>query len=263
MILRPATIYADAWAGWRRDWPALTAVAGMFVFLPQLAFLLLVPDFPDAAAVTSTDPSDPATRAWTLAMEAWVQANGIWYLAVTVSALFGQFALAAFYLARRRPTVAPALSTALRLLPRLVLASLIWMLPLGLIGLLLMRVSFLIIPIFALVLARMLLVGPAILAARPIGAAAAVGRSVALTRGNMLLLASVLLTILLAQYLLAQPFVALDQWMAKHAPNPIALALVDAFAAATAMLSATAMALVQVAAWRRLSENPPSERGGF
>lgn len=255
MTLRPATIYADAWASWRRDWTVLSAVAGMFVFLPQLALLLLVPDFPDSSAVTSTDPADPATRAWTLAMEAWVQANGIWYVGVTLCALFGQFALVAFYLSRHRATVAQALRAAITLLPRLVLASLVWAMPLGLSGLVLMRVQFLIIPLFALAMARMMLVGPAILAARPIGAVAAIRRSFTLTRGNMLLLASIVLTILLAQYLVSMPFVALDQWMAKNAPNPIARLLVDSVAAGVAALSATAMALVQVAVWRRLS--PP------
>ena len=74
-----------------------------------------------------------------------------------------------------------------------------------------------------------------------------------LTRGHMLLLASIVLSVVLAQYLLAMPFVALDQWMAKNAPNPIARAIVDCIAAAAAALGATAMALVQVAAWRRLS----------
>ena len=58
--LRASTIYADAWAAWRRDWPVLTAVAGMFVFLPQLALLLLVPDLPDVSTVTSADPNDPS-----------------------------------------------------------------------------------------------------------------------------------------------------------------------------------------------------------
>ncbi|THD34744.1 MAG: hypothetical protein E7773_13850 [Sphingomonas sp.] len=253
MTLRPATIYADAWAGWRRDWPVLTAIAGMFVFLPQLALLLLVPDLPDMSTVTGTDPNDPTMQAYMTALQAWVGHYGLIYLCVVLAAMYGQFAIVAVYLAPGRPTVGSALGTALRLLPRLVLASIVWMLPLGLAGMILIRLPFLIFPIFALILARTLLVGPAILAARPIGAVAAIGRSFVLTRGHMLLLASVVLSVVLAQYLAALPFVAVDQWMAKHAPNPIARAIVDTFAAGTAALGATAMALVQVAAWRRLS----------
>ena len=99
----------------------------------------------------------------------------------------------------------------------------------------------------------MLLVGPAILAARPIGAVAAIGRSFTLTRGHMLLLAGVVLSIVLAQYLLAVPFLALDQWMTNNAPNPIARVMVDAITAGVGGAGAIAMALVQVAAWRRLS----------
>jgi hypothetical protein len=112
---------------------------------------------------------------------------------------------------------------------------------------------FLIMPVLALVLSRTLLVAPAIIAARPIGAVAAIGRSFTLTRGHMLLLAGVVLSVVLAQYLLAVPFLALDQWMAKTAPNPIARAMVDTIAAAAATLGSIAMALVQVVAWRRLS----------
>jgi hypothetical protein len=250
--LRATTIYADAWAAWRRDWSVLTAVAGMFVFLPQLALLLLMPDPPDVATVASADPADPTFQAWSIALQAWLANYGWWYIVAGVAALYGQFALVAIYLARGA-TVGRALVDALRLLPRLLLAWAIWMLPFGLLGLALIRVPFLIMPVLALVLSRTLLVAPAIVAARPIGAVAAIGRSFTLTRGHMLLLAGVVLSVVLAQYLLAVPFLALDQWMAKNAPNPIARVMVDTIAAAIAALGSTAMALVQVAAWRRLS----------
>jgi hypothetical protein len=232
VTLRASTILADAWAGWRRDWPVLTAVAGMFVFLPQLALLLLVPDLPAISSVTGTQPNDPSMQAYMAALQEWIGHYGALYLAVIVAGLYGQFALVAVYLAPGRPAVGEALGAALRLFPRLLLA---------------------IFPVFALVLARTLLVGPAILAARPIGAVAAIGRSFALTRGRMLLLASIVLGVVLAQYLAELPFVALDQFMAKHAPNPVARVIVDGFAAGIAALGAVAMALVQVAAWRRLA----------
>ena len=252
MRLRATAIYADAWAAWRRDWSVLTAVAGMFIFLPQLALLLLVPNSPDMATVTSADPNDPAFQAWSIAFGAWLVSYGWAYVVVVVAALYGQFAVIAVYLTRGG-TVGQALVGALRRLPRLLLAWVIWMLPFGVFGLVLIRLPFLIMPVLALVLSRTLLVAPAILAGRPIGAVAAIGRSFTLTRGHMLLLAGVVLSVVLAQYLLAVPFVMLDQWMATNAPNPIARAMVDTIAAAAAAISATAMALIQVAAWRRLS----------
>lgn len=254
MKLRATTIYADAWAAWRRDWNVLTAVAGMFVFLPQLAILLvIIPAFPDLSKIENADLADPAFRAGVQAVQAWMTSYGLAYLVAMLVVVFGQFAIVALYLAEARATVGQALATALRLLPRLVLAWAVWSLPLMFLSPLLVLVPFLIVPLVTLILARMLLVAPAILAARPIGALAAIRRSFTLTRGHMLLLASVVLSIVLAQYLLAMPFLSLDQWMTNNAPNPVARTMVDAIGAAIAALAAIATALVQVAAWRRLS----------
>ena len=252
MRLRATTIYADVWAAWRRDWNVLTAVAGVFVFLPQLALLLLVPAMPDTTALTSTDPNDPAFRTWMEAFSGWVATNGIWYVVVLAALVFGQFALVAVYLASARATVGDAMGVALRLVPRFVLAWMIWTFPLALLSPLLLLLPFLIMPVVALIGGRMMLVGPAILAARPIGAVAAIGRSFRSTRGHTLLLAGVLLSILLAQFLAVIPFLALDQWISKNAPNPVARSMVDAVTAAVSALAAIATALVQVAAWRRL-----------
>ncbi len=240
---------------WRRDWDVLTAVAGIFVFLPQLALLLLVPAMPDTSSLTSTDPNDPAFRTWMEAFGTWVGSYGIWYVVVLASLVFGQFALAAVYLAGTRTTVGTALGVALRLVPRFVLAWTIWTLPLALLSPLLLWLPFLIMPVIALIGARMMLVGPAILAARPIGAVAAIGRSFRATRGHMLLLAGVLLSILLAQFLAMLPFLALDQWIAKYGSNPVARTIVDAVTAGVSALAVVATALAQVAAWRRLSSS--------
>ncbi|MBS0479258.1 MAG: hypothetical protein JSR79_08165 [Proteobacteria bacterium] len=255
MRLRAATIYADAWAAWRRDWNALTAVAGAFVLLPQLALLLLVPAWPDTSGLTSTDPADPAFRAWTETFGAWLGAYGVWYVVALAALVFGQFAIVATYLAGARVTVGEALGAALRLAPRFVLAWTIWTLPLALLSPLLLWLPFLIMPAIALIGARMLLVGPAILAARPIGAVGAIGRSFRLTRGHTLVLAGVMLSILLAQFLAAMPFLALDQWVTRYAPNPVARVMVDAVTSGTSALATIATALVQVVAWRRLNSS--------
>ncbi|MES2097404.1 MAG: hypothetical protein V4459_11665 [Pseudomonadota bacterium] len=255
MKLSAATLITDAWRAWRADWNVLTAVAGVFVLLPTLAAAMLIPDLPDASELTSADPANPAFIALQAAMQNWIVNYALWQLGAIVVALFGQFALVAIYLTPNRASVGQGLRAALRLFLRFMLASMIWTLPIGLLALVFIRVPFLLTPVLALVLARTLLVAPAIVAARPIGAVAAVGRSFALTRGNTMMLASVVLTVVVGQLLIAIPLGALDHWMSVNAPNPIARAVVDVAIAAAQALAAIAMALLQVSAWRRLSSS--------
>jgi hypothetical protein len=253
--LNAATLIADAWRVWRADWNILTAVAGVFVFLPALAAAMLIPEFPDSSTLTSADPTNPAFIVWRTAMETWIANYALWQLGAIVVALFGQFALVAIYLTPNQASVGEALLGALRLFLRFLLASMIWTLPIGLLGLVFLRVPFLLTPVLALVLARTLLVAPAIVAARPIGAVAAIGRSFVLTKGNTMMLASLVLTVIVGQLLVAIPLVALDHWLTVNVPNPIALAIVDVALAAAQALAAIAMALFQVTAWRRLSSS--------
>ncbi|MBN8806714.1 MAG: hypothetical protein J0I47_00530 [Sphingomonas sp.] len=253
MRLRASTVLADAWAAWRTDWTILTAIAGAFLFLPQLALLLLVPALPDLPPITSSDPNDPGVQAALTIIADWLSRYGGWHVLVVLVAMFGQFAIVACYVLPERPSVGRALVTALTLSWRFILATIAWMLPLGMAQFLTLAVvPLLYFPITALVSARMLLVGPAILAERPIGALAAIGRSVRATRGNMLMLATVILGLVIAQYLLTMPTVLADQWMALHAPNPVARAIVDVATSAVLATGGIALALIQVAAWRRL-----------
>lgn len=255
MRLNAATLITDAWRLWRADWNVLTAVAGVFVLLPTLAAAMLVPEFPDSSALTSADPANPAFIAWRTAMETWIANYALWQLGAIVVALFGQFALVATYLTPNQASVGDALLTALRLFMRFLVASMIWTLPVGILALAFLRVPFLLTPLLALILARTLLVAPAIVAARPIGAVAAIGRSFVLTKGYTMMLASLVLTIIVGQLLVAIPLVALDHWMTVNAPNPIARAMVDAAVATAQALAAIAMALFQVTAYRRLSSS--------
>jgi hypothetical protein len=253
--LRGIEIISDAWRLWRADWEVLTAIAGLFVFLPQLATALLIPTIPDTSKLVGVDPASPAFETWRVAMEAWVQAYAIWWFLAFALAAFGQFALVAFYMAASRASVAEALLAALRSFPRFLLASIIWGLPLGFLSLLFMLVPFLLLPVLAILMARMLLVGPEILATRSTGAVAAVARSFTLTKGNTLALAGLVLTIIIVQVLVSAPMLALDTWLTANAPNPIARALVDAALAGEQMLAGIAMALLQVVAYRRLNSS--------
>jgi len=60
------------------------------------------------------------------------------------------------------------------------------------------------------------------------------------------------MTVILAMTIATWPFEQVDAWMVAHAPNPIARTIVDVIAAAITGLGGIAMALVQVAAYRRL-----------
>lgn len=255
MKLSGTKIIGDAWRLWRADWEALTAIAGMFVFLPQLAMALLIPVLPDTSKLAGVDPTSPAFEAWRVAMEAWIQSYALWWFLGAGLAVFGQFSLVAFYMASRRASVAEALVVALRFLPRFLLASFIWGLPLGLLSLAFLLVPFLLLPVLAVMMARMLLIGPAILANRSFGAVAAVGRSFTLTRGNTLALAGLVLTIIIVQVLVGVPLLQLDNWLMTNSPNPIARTIVDVAMAGEQMLAAIAMALLQVIAYRRLSSS--------
>lgn len=255
MKLRGTEIIGDAWRLWRADWEVLTAIAGLFVFLPQLATALLIPMIPDTSKLVGVDPASPAFEAWRVAMEEWVQTYAIWWFLAFALAAFGQFALVAFYMASSRASVAEALLAALRSFPRFLLASIIWGLPLGFFSLIFMLVPFLLLPVLAILMARMLLVGPVILATRSTGAVAAVGRSFTLTKGNTLALAGLVLTIIIVQLLVGAPLLALDTWLMTNAPNPIARAMVDTAIAGEQMLAGIAMALVQVVVYRRLSSS--------
>lgn len=255
MKFRGTEIVSDAWRLWRADWEALTAIGGMFVFLPQLATALLIPAIPDTSKLAGVDPDNPAFEAWRVAMEAWVQSYAIWWLLAFALAIFGQFALVAFYMASSRASVAEALAAALRLLPRFVLASIIWGLPLAFLSLIFVLVPFLLLPVLAILMGRMLLVGPVILSTRTTRAVEAVGRSFALTKGNTLALAGLVLTIIIAQLLVGAPLLAIDTWLMTNSPNPIARAIVDVGIAGEQMLAGIAMALLQVVVYRKLSSS--------
>jgi hypothetical protein len=100
---------------------------------------------------------------------------------------------------------------------------------------------------------RLLLVGPVLFAERRMPAMAALARSVGLTRGAGLPMAALASCTTLGGMIAAQPFIALiDVVQADGAGNPVAVALLQAGAAAVAMAAGLAQALVAVAANRRL-----------
>jgi hypothetical protein len=240
----------SAWARLRADISVLLPVAGLTLFVPQLALLLLL-DAPDAAPGAATD-----TYAQVLAE--WLVANSGWYLAAYLCAFFGALVILTLYLDSRRPDLMGALGAALRLLPRYLLAVLLTGLPvifgIGLLAPLMGPLAvILLVPAFYWIV-RTMLAGAAIVAERPIGAARALARSLSLTRGHGLILAALVALVTFAAELVAEIFVGLGGLMSSaHAVNPIAMALVEGLAALVQSGAALLLILLQVEFYRRLA----------
>lgn len=107
---------AKAMAAANRD--LLTAIAGMFLLLPLVVSsqLLTVPELP------GKNPSEAAVLAW---YEAYMQANWVLLLTVTLITSFGTLAMLTLLLRPERLTVAESMSAAVRVLPGYFLAYLL------------------------------------------------------------------------------------------------------------------------------------------
>lgn len=246
MRLTFAGVLADAWALFRRDGDLLLRIAAPFFFLPAYALVLLVPPMP----LPDPDIADPQARiqAWADAVGGWVQGYGVGLIAGYLVACVGMATITALYCAVPRPAVRGALAEAARILPRFFLAMVLVSLPVG-VGLWLFVLPGL------YVVGRLMLTGPVLFAERPIGAWRAIVRSLALTRGHGAALTGLAGFAYLSGLIGGQPFLLLDGWM-RGTPggiNPVAVAIVDAAAAGVAMLTQLALALIAVAAYRRLA----------
>lgn len=245
MTVSFAGVVADAWALFRRDADLLLRVAGPFLFLPAYALTMLVPPMP----MPDAGIADAAARAeaWTAAVSPWVTRYGLGFLLAYVAAYFGQAVLMHLYVDRERPPVGVAMRRAAAGFPRFFAAMLLVSVPAG------MGMWLLVLP-GLYVLGRTLPTAPVLVAERPIGIGGAIGRALTLTRGNGLTLTGVAAAIYLSALLAGQPFLLIDGWMRGdgHA-NPLAIGLVDAAAAAVAMLAQLSSALVAIAAYRRLA----------
>ena len=246
MRLRAAAVVADAWALFRRDRELLLALAGPFWFLPSFALVMLVPPPPALPAGVSAGSRDATV--WAEALAQWLAAQGGWYLLGAAAGAWGTTTVYALYLDRSRPDVRDALMVGVALWPRYMLMSAVTGVA-ALAGLLLWVVP------GVYVLARVFAAGPALVAERPVGAMAAIGRGFGLSRGAALPLMGLVAATLAVGWFAPQPLIALDEWLRARAggANPVALATVDALAAAIAAAAALATALFAVCAYRRLA----------
>ncbi|OYY89323.1 MAG: hypothetical protein B7Y45_12595 [Sphingomonas sp. 28-66-16] len=235
---------ADMRMVWRRDREILIAVAGAFIFLPTLALLLLVPEAPQSPGAGAGEAD---MSIFIDAYVGWVSANLRWFGLAALVTLYGALTLYCLYLDRQCEDVRMALTRALALLPRYALASLIVLVP-ATVG----ALAFLVPGLY--VLGRTMLIGPALVAEKPLVAVASVLRSVALTRRNGLSLLAVATLGLLAGQFLPAPFLAIDEGLrAAGAANPIVVLLLDSAAAAMSAVVAVSIILIRIAIYRQLS----------
>ncbi len=248
MKLNVMRVLNDAWALFRGDADLLVRVASVFMFIPQLALLLVVPPMPSIAL--TADMTEAEQRALAQVLADWISANGGWYLAATVLVQFGTLVLLALYLRRDQPDVRAAMAGAVGRFPRFLLAMILVGLPLG-IGLF---TTVLLIPALYLV-GRLMLTAPILAEAStgaPVGVRAAIGRSWQLTKGNGLAVTGLASISVLGGVLLGTPFIMIDKALRANAPNPVAITMVDIGAAAAVAASLLAAILIQIAAYRRL-----------
>jgi hypothetical protein len=232
----------DAWGLFRRDHDLLIRLAAPFLFWPALALGLLVPLPP-----TRDGAGGVSDTAWIDSVSAWASQYGGWYFAAYAFGMIGTAAALALQLGEGQPSIAQALGRALKMMPRFLLAMLLVALPVGA-GTLLLVVPGLYIA------GRLALVGPVLFAERRMAALAAMARSVTLTRGAGLSMAALASCTYLGGIVAGQPFLALVEVVKGDggAGNPVAIALLQAGAAAVAMAAGLAQTLISVAAYRRL-----------
>jgi hypothetical protein len=231
-----AAAATNAWALFKRDRDVLLALSGMFLFLPTLATLLLIPSAPKKLAAGA---SRAMIEQWANGYADWLVGNLPWLGLSATASLFGSLAVIAFYVDPARPDVSGAMLAALRRFPGYLALMFVITLVASL-GLLLLIVPGL------WVLGRTMLAGPAMIGTRS-GAAEAVRRSVDWTRGHGLVLAGLAGVGTFGGQLLASPFLALDEALrSADAANPVAIAIVNIGAAAAASVVALAMILLRV-----------------
>ncbi|QQV78140.1 hypothetical protein H5J25_05315 [Sphingomonas aliaeris] len=115
MKLNVIRVLNDAWALFRGDADLLIRIASVFMFIPQLALLLIVPPMP--SIVLTADMTETEQRALAQVLADWIAANGGWHLAATILVQFGTLALLALYLRRDRPDVRTAMAGAVARFP--------------------------------------------------------------------------------------------------------------------------------------------------
>jgi hypothetical protein len=164
----------------------LTAVAGVFLFLPAL---LMARYFP---------PVEPAEtwREWIEAMRAYLQVAGPWLILSSIANIIGSVAIYLLLLKAPRLTVGAAVARSLAILPFFYVVSLITNLAIG------AGLTMLIVPGIFLI-GKMVLAGPVLVAEMPKAPFSAIQRSWHLSDGRSWSIAGLVVIVYLAAALVS------------------------------------------------------------
>ena len=255
MTFTPFRVLRAARALWTRDRAVLLPLTGLFLFVPQWAILLLVPEVP--AMVEAAD-AEAAMTAWSAAISSWFAANALFYLVAGLLSQFGTLAVATLYLGSGAGSAGTAMARAAAVFGRYLLALMLVWIPLVLAGSVLLSAGgFGLVAavgplLYLLALALLMLVGPAI-AAGESGAMRAVTRVWAITRGHRLQLVALAAILAIAAQVVAAVLLGIAHSLrAGGMENPVATALLDAGAAGASWASSVGLALSGVVAYRAL-----------
>ncbi|SEM49079.1 hypothetical protein SAMN05192583_0388 [Sphingomonas gellani] len=260
MTLHPIGVLRAARAIWTRDRAILGPLSGLFLFIPQWAILLLVPDLPMMAEGEATAD---AMTAWSTAMAAWVSQNGATYVAAALVSQFGTLAIATLYIGSGAGQAGRSMMRAAALFWRFLLALFLVGLPVAVAATVLLSiggagVAAALAPILYIVaVALLMLVAPAVAAERG-GAVRAISQAWAATRGNrlpLMLLAGI--PTFATQAIVAILLATVRSLHGQNIANPVVVALLDALAAGTIWASSLVLALSGVIAYGALSRSSP------
>ncbi len=256
MTLSPFRVLRAARGLWMRDRAILLPLTALFLFVPQWAILLLVPEAP---ALTDASASEQALAAWSGAISTWFASNAPTYLVAGLLSQFGTMAVATLYLGSGAGRAGTALTRAATLFGRYLLAVMFVWLPLVLVASLLLSSGGLgmvaaIGPLGYLVaLALLMLVGPAIAAGEG-GAVRAVSRAWTIARGHRLqLVALTAVLVITAQIVTTVLLAVVHSLRVGGMENPLVVALLDAGAAGASWAMSVALALSGVIVYRALA----------
>jgi hypothetical protein len=112
----------------------ISAIAGLFFFLPSFAAALFVPDMvnPPQAATPAGDDPQAAMQALVDQMSAFYAANWPLFLGITIAGFIGSMSLLALLTDRGNPTVGEALGKGLKSIPSYIAAQILSALAAGL-----------------------------------------------------------------------------------------------------------------------------------
>lgn len=190
----------------------ISAVAGLFFFLPSFALALFAPELvnpPPAPPVAGNDPQ-LAMEAAMAQMQAIYAENWPAMLVVTIVQFIGSLSLLALLTDRARPTVGEALGAGLKSLPAYIAAQILIVIaasialgvPLGIVAAvappgLVAAAGFMLLLAAGYIVIKLALIAPVIAIEQERNPIAAIKRSWRLTKGNSFRLAAFLMLLLL------------------------------------------------------------------